>query len=130
MKEEMKSKWSLDKPLYIEESDDRYKDQMKQLNKRGFCSSETWALGLVIAEFILPRLKEFKKVHPDYPMGMTNREWNKVLGKMIFAFQWVLDEDSMTEEYKRLSDEDKDANWKKYEEGMKLFSENLLDLWW
>ena len=121
-------KWVTKKPLYIDKKDKRYKDYIKQLAKDGFSNTETWCLSSVIAEFILPRLIRFKEVANGYPMNLTMEKWYEVLDKMIFAFEWSLAYDEDTN-YK-LSDKVKKTNWAKYEEGMKLFSENFMSLWW
>ena len=55
---------------------------------------DTWTLDTTIAEFVLPRLKLFKKVNNGYP-GIdemdTPEKWDEALDKMIIAFQYVLD---------------------------------------
>jgi hypothetical protein len=125
MKQKLTSRWSLKQPLYLEKNDKRYKAHAKELKENGFSHAETWGLNSVIAEFILPRLKRFKEVTNGYPMGLIEDQWNDILDKMIFAFDWVL-----TYEDKNLSDEEIKDGFKKFDEGMELFSENFMDLWW
>lgn len=58
---------------------------------------DTWNLNSTIAEFVLPRLKLFKKVSNSYPgQGEvdTPEKWNSCLDKMILAFEYVLSEDN------------------------------------
>jgi hypothetical protein len=125
MKQKLTSRWSLKEPLYLEKTDKRYKAHLKELKETGFSHAETWGLNSVIAEFILPRLKRFKEVQNGYPSNLTEYQWNIILDKMIFAFDWAL-----THEDKDRSEEEFKDGFKKFDEGMKLFSENFMDLWW
>jgi hypothetical protein len=121
--------WSIKKPMYIEKNDKRYKEHVKQLKKYGFSDTETWNLFGVIAEFVLPRLKRFKKVSNGYPGGeITEAKWNEILDKMIFAFEWSITYDN--EDNSALSEKREKANWKRYEEGMELFAKWFMALWW
>lgn len=129
MKKKM-NKWSLKKPLYLKKDDDRYDAHVKQLKKDGFSDAETWSLFLVMAEFILPRLKRFREINQAYPANMTSDEWDIILDKMIYSFEWTLENDAMSEDYMNLSEEEKKENWEKHKEGMGLFSEYFNDLWW
>jgi len=130
MEELVTNKWKTEEPLFISKEDERYGYMLKELKEDGFCESETWSLGHNIAEFVLPRLKRFREIKAGYPMGMTSDSWGDILDKMIFSFEWALKEDDMTEDYKSLSYEEKKVCWEKYEEGMKLFSDHMLNLWW
>lgn len=131
--ENLKSEWVRSEPIYVSKNDndplkrDRYKKFKEQLNKHGFCDSETWSLDYVISKFIVPRLKRFKEINNGFSMSVTSEEWNKILDKMIFAFEWNC----------RDQEEEMDYNpktWKKdlrkHEEGMKLFAKYFRDLWW
>jgi len=129
-KEKLTSKWSLKKPLFVEKSDKRYKKHVKQLKENGFSDAETWCLFAGISEFILPRLKRFKEINNGYPGDLTEAKWDKILDNMIFAFEWAVMDGEMTDEYMDLSDKKKEDGWKKYEEGMKLFGEYFMGLWW
>jgi hypothetical protein len=127
-----KSKWSLKKPLFLKKTDDRYPSHLRQLEERGFSDSETWCLFATIAEFVLPRLQSFKDITICHPASMTEKEWKKRLDKMIFAFQWALADAEGTKAYYRATEdaEEQSKNWKKYEEGMKIFCEDFMGLWW
>ena len=98
----------------------------KELSK--IQDSECWDLDLTIIKFILPRLKKFKEININsYPDKCGNIEnWHKIIDKMIWSFQFALDvaEMNYSNEY-RLNEN----NWRKYNEGMDLFTEYLLDLW-
>lgn len=123
----LKSMWMLKKPLYITKKDKRYAKNVKQLKEWGFCDTETWSLYSPIAQFILPRLKRFKEVSCCYPAGLSVEKWDVILGEMIFALDWSLTSD---EKSSKMSGDDVDAAWKRYEAGMKLFAEWFRDLWW
>jgi hypothetical protein len=120
--------WSLKAPMYIDKKDKRYKIYVKQLKMYGFSDTETWCLTSVMARFILPRLRRFRQCANGYPIGLTIEKWHEILDKMIFAFDWTLNYEE--EDNYNLSKEVKAANWKRYEEGMKLFSDNFMQLWW
>jgi len=128
-KEKLTSKWSLKKPLYIGKGDQRYEKHLKRLKATGICDTEMWSLDATIAEFILPRLKRFKEVNNGYPSCFTEKKWNEILDKMIFAFEWAM-EDVDISVHADLSKKENKLGWKKYEEGMNLFAENFMDLWW
>lgn len=99
---------------------------------------DTWNLDYTIAEYILPRLKEFKKVNNAYPgRGEmdTPEKWDTALDKMITAFQLVIDTDDMCERYwsnnrtvfnKDLFEQDQD----RIQEGLHLFATWFQHLWW
>jgi len=124
------SRWSLKKPLFVEESDIRYTRHLKQLQRNGFSDAETWALDSVIAEFILPRLIRFKEVNNGFPgdEDMTSEKWDAILDQMIFAFNWSLHCED--EKYDKLTKEDQAKMWQWYEEGMRLFAKWFRHLWW
>jgi hypothetical protein len=108
---------------------------------RGFDDRVIWNLDYKIAEFVLPRLKLFKKKK----MGWSNdfhdlnyddyneeerkksdekaeKEWNKTIDKMIYSFELIIkDEWKSIEEMKK---KDKDI-----EEGLKLFAKYFRELW-
>lgn len=118
MKKKLSSRWSVKKPLYLKETDQRYPRHLKQLKKRGFSDAETWSLDSVIAEFILPRLKRFRKIKNGTPYRLTQEEWDQILDKMIYAFKYLLKPRIITKPEE------------KFQEGMDLFAKYIQDLWW
>jgi len=114
-----KSNWSLKKPLYLNKADRRYKKHLKQLKKWGFSDSETWSLNLVIAEFILPRLKRFREIDIGMPGCLTESKWEEILDKMIFAFENIVKD----EIYSKTIDI-------KIGSGLRLFGKYFRYLWW
>lgn len=57
---------------------------------------DTWNLDVTFAEFILPRLKLFKKLNNGYPgieEADTPEKWDQILDKIILTFEYIIDED-------------------------------------
>lgn len=90
--------------------------------------SECFDLDLKIINFVLPRLKKFKKVNVNsYPEECGSIEdWHKIINKIIWSFQFALDvkERNYSNEYRSNKE-----NWDRYNEGMDLFRDYLLNLW-
>lgn len=77
MKKRMRKKWLKQHGKYVNPSD-------------------TWDLYYTISEFILPRLKMFKKKTNGNPVrdGInTFEDWQKCLDKMILAFEYIVQGD-------------------------------------
>lgn len=123
----LKSRWSLKAPLYITKKDKRYAKNVKQLKDWGFSDTETWSLYSPIAQFILPRLIRFREITGCYPAGLTPERWDAILAEMIFALDWSLTSD---EKSMKMTGDDVNAAWKRYNEGMSLFAKWFRDLWW
>jgi len=125
LSKKLQSSWSLKAPPFVKESDRRYARYVKQLETNGFCDAETWSLDSTICRFILPRLKRFKEINTGYPSDLEPEEWNLILDKIIFAFEFEL----LKYEWDQNKDDFADK-YAKYKEGMKLFAERFEDLWW
>lgn len=72
------------------------KKWLKQHN-RYINPKECWNLNITFAEFILPRLKRFKKDTNCYPCNdeiTSPEDWDNILDKMILAFEYILEEDN------------------------------------
>lgn len=103
-----------------EKNDKREKIFTKQRLTRGFDDSETWSLRDTIAKFIVPRLKVFREVTNGYPGDLTEKKWATILTKIEKAFELViLDKMVWTDKENKI-----------YQEGMQLFSEYFMHLWW
>ena len=93
----------------------------KQRKKRGFDDTEIWNLDYVIAAFILPRLKRFRKKTYSYPTNLKSlKEWKKKLKKMIIAFELLL---------KKENYELNEKEQKQLKKGLKLFTKYFTHLW-
>ena len=85
---------------------------------RGWSDRDVWSLDKTIADFVLPRLIRFQEVSVSYPKQYSEEDWNLVLGEMIQAFEFYLDEDSLSK-----------AERERMKQGFKLFFEHFEDLW-
>jgi hypothetical protein len=46
-----------------------------------------------LAEYMIPRLKAFRKTTISHPPMMTMKKWRKILKKIIKALQLILEDD-------------------------------------
>ena len=88
--------------------------------------SELWDLGLTICNFILPRLEKFKNYTHSYPSNMSEKEWDDILNKIIWSFNYAREYINCSVKDKEMLNEE---NKNKYNEGMNLFKKYLVDLW-
>ena len=141
-----------------------------QRGKYGIADCDIWGLDYYLAEVILRGLRKIRKTHMGFPSTFTydeqgkekanwdtgSKEWDKVLDKMIYAFQLAQDVLNYYLIYMSYSKWDEDyykkskklvKQWnkeldkdmpkrvmtklmaKKYEEGFDLFGKHFLDLW-
>ena len=72
------------------------RQRKKYLKSKGkyISMSELWDLDYAFADFILPRLKAFKKNTISVPASLTEDEWDDILDKMIIAFEYIITDDS------------------------------------
>jgi len=96
--------------------------QQIQKSKRGFGDGDLFDFYTTISSFILPRLKRFKEISFSFPVDLKSEEWDKVLDKMILAFELCLDDE--IKEYK-----EEEKKQKKIKEGLKLFAKWFRHLW-
>lgn len=89
----------------------------------GFSEEDTWSLDVHLGKLILPRLKLYKKLSICHPTDMEWEEWQKILDKMIYAFEFYA-----TESPWRL--DIKEEDFLKAEEGLQLFGKYFPQLWW
>jgi len=124
--------------IFIDESDNRYEEAIKMKKNTGISMDETWSLYDLISVFMVPRLKAFKaqsKRLEGHPFDVKNfDEWEKILDKMIFAFNAALYNDwKAPKEYLEKYESEKEALQKYNEdiqEGLNLFAKHYFDLWW
>ena len=62
------------------------------MSKKNKIDKDTWNLFAVISQFVLPRLKRFKKLTNGYPIGMTEKQWDVILDKMIFSMDFYVND--------------------------------------
>jgi hypothetical protein len=64
-----------------------------QRMRYGVTDSECWSLSHTLTEFILPRLKHFKKINVhSYPPDITPEQWNEILDELIWTFEYMENE--------------------------------------
>lgn len=105
-----------------DKDDNREIEFAKQRQLRGFDDSETWSLTDTICHFIIPRLQRFKEINASTPAQLTEQEWNDILNKMIVALQLTCKDNGS-----RIWSEDES---KQIDEGLDLFREWFMALWW
>ena len=115
------------------------KEQLKwwwQRRTRGFDDQELWDLSTSLSKYILPRLKAFREMErwgvpgsictKHHATGGNAKEWNKIIDKMIWSFEEVIDE-------KRFPKKMNPESIKKYidrkQEGLDLFAKYFESLW-
>jgi|WetSurSiteA1Bulk_404760.scaffolds.fasta_scaffold00038_8 hypothetical protein len=94
-----------------------------QRRTRGWDDSETWSLDCSLAKLILPRLIKYKELSNGYPYGESEESWNNKIDEMIWTF------DVLAHRFDSDFDEEH-ADWIRIKKGLKLFSDNCLDMWW
>lgn len=109
---------------FLDKEDERYIEYKKYKEENGISPDQTWSLFNNICIFMIPRLKEFKKRTICYPVGVTFQEWQKILDKMIEAFE-LSNSDLLS-----LNQKKRKKLQKKIEEGLDLFRKYFFDLWW
>ena len=87
--------------------------------RHGFDYADTWSLDYSLSKWILPRLKHLKAVHVGYPGALTPEEWDAILGKMVDAFEVIVEDDYLGDKEKQ----------KTIDEGLDLFREYFQHLW-
>ena len=94
---------------------------------KGYNDFDLWNLSYHLAEIILKRLEEFKKMkRVGFPCKISEEKWEEILDEMIEGFRCqVVERDgdlcSTLEEQVQLQ--------KKVDRGLKLFSKYFQDLW-
>jgi len=102
---------------------------------RGYDDRKSYDVYYEIAKFTLRHLKNFRKLKKvGYPMGLTMKKWNKILDKMIYAFERIANDDILVYQdkngqYKTRSEKNiKNIN-SKIDEGLTLFVKYFQSLW-
>jgi hypothetical protein len=94
-----------------------------QRRTRGWSDDELWNLDVTFANFILPRLKQFRKEYGDdcHPDGFKSvTEWNGVLDEMIEGFELMANDGYC------ITDKNVDA---KIDRACTLFGQYVRALW-
>lgn len=129
--------------VFLKGDDSRYKRFRQIKENTGVSPDETWSLNTQIAIFIVPRLKLYKKevkalgAHPG--CLTSNKEWIKVLDKIIFSFEsYINSDDEIPNKYLKKYSYDEinqrqlaeEHYWKDIQSGFELFAKYFGALWW
>jgi len=116
-------------PRYILEQDTMFRcddgsrrDRLLEERRRtGVSPDECWSLDYSLACFMVPRLEVFIRGARSFPCRMGSLgKWKAALRKMLYAFRKMRSQDVPWKE-------GQDA---RFDEGLRLFREYMLSLWW
>jgi hypothetical protein len=87
-----------------------------------------------IAKTALPQIKELKKRGHGYPAGLSVKEWNKILDKIIWSMERTIDYGffayyDKNGKVKKRSPKQVQKLFKKQQEGYELFGKYFTSLW-
>jgi len=104
----------------VSDDDRRIDEFKKQRIGRGFDESETWALNLTIAKFIIPRLELYEEIAKD----VLNREPEliKEIEKFLNAMKLIVENEGVVF--------DNDEDYETYNKGIEAFPKIFNSLWW
>ena len=54
---------------------------------------DTWSMYTTLSPIILPMLKQLKATKHGYPSDLTEKQWEKMMDKMIWSFEMVCSDD-------------------------------------
>jgi hypothetical protein len=101
-----------------------YIKQKWQKLTRGYSDEELWNLDYHLCKWLIPRLRSFKEKTNGYPPNLKSpKEWDKILEKIILAFELHISDIPDSAEQARKES-------KQIKEGLSLFSKYLYYLWW
>lgn len=69
-----------------------------QLLRYGYEFRDCWSIDYSLATWIFPRLKHFRKNLNGHPSELTLEQWEEILDKIIFSFEYVLNENKYHDE--------------------------------
>jgi hypothetical protein len=93
---------------------------------RGWDDTELWDLDIMIADFVLPRLKKYKTIRNTYVEELGEKGWNEALDKMIFSFEHIVRDDW---EMSGISTAEIIKTHEQIQEGLELFGKYFRSLW-
>jgi len=100
---------------------------------RGYGCCDIFSFHYYLAKKIIPGLRGFRKNLNSYPNGITFKEWEAELDKMIWAIQHVIDkyDGKCCEQSKDVKGwlKNMDIHRKHEQEGLELFGKRFRDLW-
>lgn len=106
----------------VSENDKRNVEFKKQRIERGFDESETWALNLTIAKFIIPRLELYEKKKKAKDILKREPELIKDIENFLNAMKLIVNNEGLF-----FSDKEEEEI---YNKGIKAFPKIFNSLWW
>lgn len=100
---------------------ERQRRHLWQRITRGWPDSDLWSLDHSLAKIILPRLKRFKDCRGGHPHGMTDQEWDDIIGEMVFGIEWYASGDCWNSEDRQKAE--------RAHKGLELFGKYYGHLW-
>jgi len=97
----------------------RHFSHYKQRLARGFDDSETWSIFTDNSQWLVPRLERFIEIQNGHPGRISEKEWTEILNKILLAHKIIAQDDLINSEEIKI-----------VEEGLKLYAEWYLNLWW
>lgn len=114
-----------------------------QKRKRGWSDLELWNLETTFAEYIVPRLKQFRDMTIGYPGQLDSIEsWKAIIDEMIFGFEFYLKQSDeyekrvfskklvRTKEENDLAMASFETDVQRAQRGRELFGKWFEHLWW
>jgi len=87
---------------------------------------DVWNMDHTLSMLIVPLLKELKRQHHGYPMGLTPKKWDLILDDMVWTFENIIDEDELNI---GMNKEERINFDKRIKKGLNLFAKHFRDLW-
>lgn len=91
----------------------------KQRLAKGFDDSETYSLFTTNSQWLVPRLERFIAFKAGRPATLSDTEWNEILNKILKAHKILAQDNFISGEEIKI-----------VKEGLKLYTEWYMDLWW
>jgi len=119
-------KYTLNFPIFYKWYEKKFWKQLWRIATGRIVREETFSLDTNIAFFLVPRLKLFKKINSSHafgasPNGLSMKQWNAILDKIILAFELQTKECAYCMTKKQSEQQ---------AEGLRLFAKWYGHLWW
>ena len=88
---------------------------------RGYDDNAYWSLDCYLTDIALPVLRFYRKDGAGHPADMNEEQWNDILDKMIYSFEYVA---GIDRDYNLIRDD-----MPRVQEGFELFGRHFRELW-
>lgn len=95
---------------------------------------DTWGMDSTLALIILPMLKQLKATQHGHPIELTDKQWHKIMDKMIWSFECVSSDTGFhgfefKGDYTKATSRRYHKHMEKVQEGLDLFGKYYMNLW-